>query len=88
MLYIIVNFLSIFVFIGIAYLFSNNRKQVDWKSVGIVVALELVLGWFFMSFSWGQSIVKGAADGFNWLISVANTGIAFALPDWLHPATG
>lgn len=88
MLFMIVNFLSIFVFLGIAYLFSDNKKGIHWRSVITVIVLQLALAWFFMSFSIGQDIVRGAADGFKWLVDVSNVGIAFALPDWLQPTTG
>ncbi|AIG66090.1 NupC/NupG family nucleoside CNT transporter [Weissella tructae] len=88
MLFMIVNFLSIFVFLGIAYLFSDNRKGIHWRSVITVVAIQLALAWFFMRFSIGQEIVQGAAEGFKWLVDVSNAGIAFALPDWLQPTTG
>ncbi|GAK30947.1 purine nucleoside transport protein [Weissella oryzae SG25] len=82
-MYIAINILGIFIFLGIAYLFSNDKKNINWRSVGVVVVLQLVLAWFFTHFSAGQAIVKGAADGFTWLVAVANQGIAFALPDWL-----
>lgn len=88
MLFMIVNFLSIFVFLGIAYLFSDNKKGIHWRSVITVIVLQLALAWFFMSFSIGQDMVRGAADGFKWLVDVSNAGIAFALPDWLQPTTG
>lgn len=88
MLFMIVNFLSIFVFLGIAYLFSDNKKGIHWRSVLTVIVLQLALAWFFMSFSIGQDMVRGAADGFKWLVDVSNAGIAFALPDWLQPTTG
>ena len=48
-----------------------------------VLAIELLLAWFFTQFKMGQIAVQGAADGFNWLVSVAAEGTAFALPDWL-----
>lgn len=35
-----------------------------------------------------QIAVQGAADGFNWLVSVAAEGTAFALPDWLTANNG
>ena len=80
---IVINAISIPVFIGIAYLFSNNKKQIQWRSVAIVLVLELLLAWFFTQFKAGQAAVQGAADGSNWLVSVGSQGIAFALPDWL-----
>ena len=60
---IVINAISIPVFIGIAYLFSNNKKQIQWRSVAIVLVLELLLAWFFTQFKAGQAAVQGAADG-------------------------
>lgn len=85
---IAINVLGILVFVGVAYLFSNDKKNIQWKSVGIVLVLEVFLAWFFTQFKAGQIAVQGAADGFNWLVSVASKGIAFALPDWLTANNG
>ncbi|MBS9338984.1 NupC/NupG family nucleoside CNT transporter [Fructobacillus sp. M2-14] len=80
---IVVNFLSIFVFLIVAYLFSNDKKNIQWKSISGLLAMELVLAWFFTQFKAGQIAVKAAADGFNWLVSVSEKGICFAVPEWL-----
>lgn len=85
---IAINVIGILVFIGVAYLFSNDKKNIQWKSVSIVLVLEVFLAWFFTQFKAGQIAVQGAADGFNWLVSVASKGIAFALPDWLTANNG
>lgn len=85
---IAINVLGILVFIGVAYLFSNDKKNIQWKSVSIVLVLEVFLAWFFTQFKAGQIAVQGGADGFNWLVSVASKGIAFALPDWLTANNG
>lgn len=85
---IAINVLGILVFVGVAYLFSNDKKNIQWKSVSIVLVLEVFLAWFFTQFKAGQIAVQGAADGFNWLVSVASKGIAFALPDWLTANNG
>lgn len=87
-MFLIVNLLGIFVFIAIAALFSNDRKNIPWRSVGVVLALEIALAWFFTQFKAGQIAVQAAADGFNWLVSVASKGIAFALPEWLTSNNG
>lgn len=85
---IAINVLGILIFVGVAYLFSNDKKNIQWKSVSIVLVLEVFLAWFFTQFKAGQIAVQGAADGFNWLVSVASKGIAFALPDWLTANNG
>ncbi|MCM0582035.1 NupC/NupG family nucleoside CNT transporter [Weissella diestrammenae] len=82
-MYVVINIIGIFVTIGVAFLFSRDRKNIQWKSVGIVTALQLVLAWFFVNFSVGRQAVVAAADGFNWLVGTAYKGIAFALPDWV-----
>lgn len=53
-----------------------------------MLALEILLAWFFTQFKAGQIAVQAAADGFNWLVSVATQGIAFALPEWLTSNNG
>lgn len=83
-MYLIVNIIGILVFLGIAVLFSKDRKNIKWKSVIVVLAINLVLAWIFTSFTWGRDAVKAAADGFNWLVQVSYTGISFALASWVN----
>ncbi|POH14401.1 nucleoside permease [Fructilactobacillus sanfranciscensis] len=82
--YLLVNVFGVIVFIAIAFLLSKDRKNINWRSVLVVLALNLFLAFFLTNFSWGRDIVKGAAQGFQWLINVSYTGIAFAFPDWVH----
>lgn len=86
--YLLVNILGVAVYLGIAFLFSNNKKAINWRSVGVVLVINLVLAWILTSFSWGRDAVKAAADGFNWLVQVAYQGINFALPNWVTPQFG
>ncbi|GAK47615.1 pyrimidine-specific nucleoside symporter [Secundilactobacillus oryzae JCM 18671] len=83
-MYLLVNIIGVLVYLGIAILFSKDRKNINWKSVIIVLVLNLLFAWVLTSFSWGRDAVKAAADGFNWLVQVSYTGIAFALPSWVN----
>jgi len=83
-MYLVVNLIGIFVFLAIGVLLSKKRKSIQWRCVGALLALNVFLAWFLTSFSIGREIIVGAAAGFNWLISVAYEGIAFAFPDWVH----
>ncbi|MEE6673978.1 nucleoside transporter C-terminal domain-containing protein [Pediococcus acidilactici] len=82
-MYLIVNIIGLVVFLSLGVLFSKNRQQIKWKSVGIMVVFNLVLAWFLTSFPIGRSIVAGASAGFNQLVQDAYQGIAFALADWV-----
>jgi len=85
---LLMNILGIFVFLGVAYLFSRDRKHIHWRSVGVILVIQLLLAWFFTSFTIGRDAVLAAANGFQWLTSAAFDGISFALPDWVKPAPG
>ncbi|TGE70371.1 NupC/NupG family nucleoside CNT transporter [Weissella confusa] len=85
---LLMNILGIFVFLGVAYLFSRDRKHIHWRSVGVILVIQLLLAWFFTSFTIGRDAVLAAANGFQWLTSAAFDGISFALPDWVKPASG
>lgn len=87
-MYLAINIIGVFVFLGVAYLFSNNKKQVQWRSVITVLAINTVLAWFFTSFSIGRDAVQGAANGFEWLVEASYKGIAFALPNWVPASLG
>ncbi|KRL67830.1 NupC/NupG family nucleoside CNT transporter [Companilactobacillus versmoldensis] len=83
-MYLIVNIIGIIVFLAIGVLFSKHRKKIQWRSIIVMVVLNLVLAWFLTSMSVGRDIVSGAAAGFDWLVQVAYVGIEFALPSWVH----
>lgn len=83
-MYFLVNVLGVIVFLAIGVLLSKNRKNIHWRSVGALFVLNIFMAWFLTSFSLGRDIIVAATSGFNWLISVAYEGIAFAFPDWVH----
>lgn len=71
-MFLFANVFGIFVFIAIAALFSRDKKNIQWRSVGIVLIIEIALAWFFTQFKAGQIAVQSASDAFNWLVSVAS----------------
>ncbi len=56
--YLLVNVLGIVVYLGIALLFSNAKKSINWRSVAVVLVINLVLAWILTSFAWGRDAVK------------------------------
>ena len=84
-MYLIINIIGLIVFLGIGWLFSKNRKEINWKTVGIMVVLNLLLAWFLVSSAAGRAGVKAAADGFAWIVNVSAKGTVFELRDWYTP---
>lgn len=81
-MYLIINIIGLVVFLAIGWLFSKDRKAINWKTVGIMVVLNLFLAWFLVSSPAGRAGVKAAADGFVWIVDVSAEGTVFALGNW------
>jgi len=43
-IYNLVSFFGIFILIGVAWLFSNNKKSMNWQLIGWGIGLQLVIG--------------------------------------------
>lgn len=85
MSYLIVNILGLVVFLAIGVLFSKDRKHINWKAIGIMVVLNLLLAWFLTASAAGRAGVKAAADGFAWIVNISAKGTVFALGGWYNP---
>jgi CNT family concentrative nucleoside transporter len=62
------------VLLGIAWVFSSNKKAVDWKLVGTGVALQIVFAAFVLLTGWGSKIFEGLGAVFVKLIGFTNEG--------------
>ena len=49
-MFLLINIIGLLVFLGIAVLFSRDRKHIQWKSILILVLLNVFLAWFFCIF--------------------------------------
>lgn len=71
------NILGIGVIFVLAYLFSQQRKAINYRLVGIGFAMQWALAIFMLKFSWGQKIVGVVADLFSQLYLFAENGSRF-----------
>ena len=45
-MYFAINVLGVAVFLAIGVLFSKKRKEIQWRSVGALLILNVFLAWF------------------------------------------
>ena len=69
--------------IGFAYLFSNNKKKIDWKLVGIGVALQVVFGLLITKVDLVASIFSEVSELFVKFLSFSGDGAKFLFGDML-----
>ncbi|MCM3388034.1 NupC/NupG family nucleoside CNT transporter [Ureibacillus chungkukjangi] len=69
--------LGIFVVLLIAYVFSSNRKSVNWRTIGGGLAIQLIFAFIVLKWEFGRKILVEISNAVQKLISYANEGISF-----------
>ena len=82
----ILGFIGMFAFVGITYLFSTEKKNINWKSVIYAFVGQIVLAILLIKTPLWK-VVEWLGDGISWLISQANVGMTFVFGD-LVPTNG
>jgi CNT family concentrative nucleoside transporter len=60
--------------VGIAWLFSEAKRSVDWRLVGTGVAMQIVFAIFVLLTPWGAWIFSALSEGFVKLLGYTNQG--------------
>ena len=76
------------VFLGIAVLFSTNRKAIDWKLVGIGVGLQIVFALLVLKTGPGELVFDAIASGFRQLLNFTYEGTEFIFGELGNPEQG
>ena len=63
--------IGIVLILGVAYGLSSNRKAINWRTVGVGLALQLSLAVFIIKIPFGQTL-------FNWLGQAVTKVLSFA----------
>lgn len=72
-----VSVLGIIILLGVAYLLSENKKKINFQTIGLAFAIQFVLGGLILYSSVGQSIILYMAGGVSALIGYSNDGVSF-----------
>ena len=73
------------VLVGIAWLFSSNKRRVDWRLVGIGITLQIVVATLVLLTPWGASVFDGLSSGFVRLLGFTTEGARFIFGDFSDP---
>ena len=70
-------FIGIAAMLGIAYLFSSNRKAIDWRLVGVGIGLQLVFAVLVLYTDTGEAVFRAIGNGFDQVLSFTYEGSEF-----------
>ncbi len=71
----LIGIVGIIVILGIAVLFSSNRKAINLRIVGAALALQTVIAAFVLYFETGRAAIRGLSTGVLAVISYSKAGI-------------
>ena len=80
---IIIALIGIGLLLGTAYLMSNDKKNINIKAVGIMLAFQAVLTALLLGTSGGLKVIDTIASAFNTLLGYASEGIDFVIGGWI-----
>ncbi|MEB2775886.1 nucleoside transporter C-terminal domain-containing protein [Algoriphagus sp. D3-2-R+10] len=69
------------VIVLVAFIFSSNRKKIDWRLVGIGILLQLVFGFLITQVPIVESAFAMVSRGFVKFLSFSRNGAAFIFGD-------
>ncbi|WP_079505722.1 NupC/NupG family nucleoside CNT transporter [Mesobacillus jeotgali] len=78
---ILIAIVGILALLGIAWIMSNDKKNINYRAVAIMLAVQLFIAWFMLNTSIGQKVLQQIVNVFNKILSFGNEGIAFVFGD-------
>ncbi len=69
--------IGIALILGIAFLLSNNRKLIKFRTIGVGLALQVLLALFILKTDFGQALFQFLGDAVARVLSFADRGAEF-----------
>ncbi|OCA81486.1 pyrimidine nucleoside transporter NupC [Bacillus sp. FJAT-27225] len=78
---IFIGIIGIIVLLFVGWAMSNDKKNINYRAVGIMLAVQLFIAWFMLNTSVGRKVLQKIVDVFNKVLSFGHEGIAFVFGD-------
>lgn len=79
---ILIGVIGLLLVFGLAFLLSNDKKNVNFKSIGTMIALQLVLTGVLLGTTVGLKVIEFISNGFSYLTEYGMEGINFVMGGW------
>lgn len=82
----LIGFVGLAAMVGMLYLFSNNRRRIEWRIVLWSFILQLIVAFFILQTQIGFAIFQRMGDGVAALLNFSNEGAKFVFGRLADPA--
>lgn len=80
---ILIGILGLVVVLGLAFLMSNDRKAINFKSIGIMFVLQIILTLVMFKTTVGLKVIESTSNGLTKVINYGREGIDFVIGGWI-----
>lgn len=80
---ILIGILGLVVVFGLAYLLSNDKKAIDYKAIGIMLVMQIVLTLLMFKTTIGLTVIEAIGNGFTKVIEIGREGVVFVIGGWV-----
>lgn len=77
----VLNLIGIIVVLTICWLFSRNRRAVNWKMIVKALLIEFIIAFFVVKIPFGKKIITLISNGLTMLINCGSEGLSFVFGD-------
>ncbi|MCL1138015.1 NupC/NupG family nucleoside CNT transporter [Shewanella pneumatophori] len=74
---ILISIVGIITLLAVAFLASENRKAINYRTVGLAFLLQLIMGAFVIYSSFGQAVIFNMAEAVSTVIGYSSEGMSF-----------
>ncbi|WP_173917085.1 NupC/NupG family nucleoside CNT transporter [Halobacillus sp. Marseille-Q1614] len=85
---ILLGLLAVVVILGIAFVMSNDRKNINYFGIGVMLLAQLVTTFIMFKTQIGATIINAISWGFNKLIEYGSEGVSFVLGGFVFEEGG
>ena len=78
---IIIGLLGLSLLLGISFLVSNDKKNVNFKAVAIMLAMQVAVTLLMLKTTVGMKVIEAVSNGFAKVMGFASDGVAFVVGD-------
>ncbi len=73
----LISLVGILILLGIGFIVSKHRSDINWRTIGVAFALQFLIGAFALYFPVGRSVMESVSGGVSGVLSYAQEGINF-----------
>ena len=82
----LISFVGLLVMLGVAYMLSEKKKAIAWRTVVTGVLLQIVFGLVILKTEMGRSVFDGIGKGFNAILGFTGEGAKFLFGNLAVPS--